>query len=131
MLKEPTLAGGACQHACTTGGTCHMQAHPAALPSTTPPHHPPARLAPTPQPPLRLPDTLIVYAKTAPDRGAHGITAFIIEKGMKVCKLGPVVVLVVVIVVGECGGWGRWWWVVGGWVRLGEWMQDSRMGACV
>mmetsp|Transcript_4969 Transcript_4969/g.10700 ORF Transcript_4969/g.10700 Transcript_4969/m.10700 type:complete len:428 (+) Transcript_4969:178-1461(+) len=27
--------------------------------------------------------TLIVYAKTAPERGAQGITAFIIEKGMK------------------------------------------------
>lgn len=27
--------------------------------------------------------TLIVYAKTAPERGAHGITAFIVEKGMK------------------------------------------------
>lgn len=29
-------------------------------------------------------DTLIVYAKTAPDKGPHGITAFIIEKGMEV-----------------------------------------------
>lgn len=28
--------------------------------------------------------TIIVYAKTAPDKGAHGITAFIVEKGMKV-----------------------------------------------
>jgi isovaleryl-CoA dehydrogenase len=28
--------------------------------------------------------TLIVYAKTSPERGAHGITAFIVEKGMKV-----------------------------------------------
>lgn len=28
--------------------------------------------------------TLIVYAKTQPDAGAHGITAFIIERGMKV-----------------------------------------------
>jgi isovaleryl-CoA dehydrogenase len=27
-------------------------------------------------------DTLIVYAKTAPDQGAAGITAFIVEKGM-------------------------------------------------
>eukprot|EP00878_Enallax_costatus_P003346 GHUV01003554.1.p1 GENE.GHUV01003554.1~~GHUV01003554.1.p1 ORF type:complete len:439 (+),score=84.70 GHUV01003554.1:141-1457(+) len=27
--------------------------------------------------------TVIVYAKTAPDRGPHGITAFIVEKGMK------------------------------------------------
>lgn len=32
--------------------------------------------------------TLIVYAKTAPERGAHGITAFIVEKGMKVGGLG-------------------------------------------
>ena len=29
-------------------------------------------------------DTLVVYAKTQADAGAHGITAFIIEKGMKV-----------------------------------------------
>jgi alkylation response protein AidB-like acyl-CoA dehydrogenase len=28
--------------------------------------------------------TLIVYAKTQPGAGAHGITAFVIEKGMKV-----------------------------------------------
>jgi isovaleryl-CoA dehydrogenase len=28
-------------------------------------------------------DTLVVYAKTAPDAGARGITAFLIEKGMK------------------------------------------------
>lgn len=28
--------------------------------------------------------TLIVYAKTQADAGAHGITAFIIERGMKV-----------------------------------------------
>eukprot|EP00887_Chlorella_sp_A99_P002195 scaffold21.g2195.t1 len=28
-------------------------------------------------------DTLVVYAKTTPEAGAHGITAFIIEKGMK------------------------------------------------
>ena len=28
-------------------------------------------------------ETLIVYAKTDPDAGSHGITAFIIEKGMK------------------------------------------------
>ncbi|MEY4429120.1 MAG: hypothetical protein RLZZ182_1809 [Pseudomonadota bacterium] len=27
-------------------------------------------------------DTLVVYAKTAPDRGARGITAFLIERGM-------------------------------------------------
>ena len=27
-------------------------------------------------------DTLIVYAKTQPDAGPHGITAFLIEKGM-------------------------------------------------
>jgi alkylation response protein AidB-like acyl-CoA dehydrogenase len=32
-----------------------------------------------------------VYAKTAPEKGPHGITAFIVEKGMKVTK----------------GGWGR------------------------
>lgn len=28
-------------------------------------------------------NTLVVYAKSAPDQGAHGITAFLIEKGMK------------------------------------------------
>ncbi|ORX97702.1 acyl-CoA dehydrogenase NM domain-like protein [Basidiobolus meristosporus CBS 931.73] len=28
-------------------------------------------------------DTLVVYAKTNPDAGAHGITAFLIEKGFK------------------------------------------------
>ncbi|KAK9787632.1 hypothetical protein WJX73_009241 [Symbiochloris irregularis] len=28
-------------------------------------------------------NTLIVYAKTQPDKGAHGITAFIVEKGMQ------------------------------------------------
>jgi isovaleryl-CoA dehydrogenase len=28
-------------------------------------------------------DTLVVYAKTKPDAGPHGITAFLIEKGMK------------------------------------------------
>lgn len=29
-------------------------------------------------------DTLVVYARTEQDKGAQGITAFIIEKGMKV-----------------------------------------------
>ena len=36
-------------------------------------------------------DTLIVYAKTEPDQGPHGITAFLIEKGMPVilcCYIG-------------------------------------------
>ncbi|HIF09049.1 MAG TPA: isovaleryl-CoA dehydrogenase, partial [Sneathiellales bacterium] len=28
-------------------------------------------------------DVLVVYAKTDPDAGPHGITAFLIEKGMK------------------------------------------------
>ena len=28
-------------------------------------------------------DTLIVYAKTRPEAGPHGITAFIVEKGMQ------------------------------------------------
>jgi isovaleryl-CoA dehydrogenase len=28
-------------------------------------------------------DTLVVYAKTDPDAGSKGITAFLIEKGMK------------------------------------------------
>ena len=28
-------------------------------------------------------DTLVVYAKTEPEKGSKGITAFIIEKGMK------------------------------------------------
>ncbi len=27
--------------------------------------------------------TVIVYAKTSPEKDAHGITAFIVEKGMK------------------------------------------------
>lgn len=31
--------------------------------------------------------TLVVYAKTQPDKGPHGITAFLIEKGMKVCLM--------------------------------------------
>ena len=31
--------------------------------------------------------TLIVYAKTQPDKGPHGITAFIVEKGMPVSIL--------------------------------------------
>ena len=30
-------------------------------------------------------NTLVVYARTEQDKGPHGITAFIIEKGMKVC----------------------------------------------
>jgi isovaleryl-CoA dehydrogenase len=30
--------------------------------------------------------TLVVYAKTQPDKGPHGITAFLIEKGMKACS---------------------------------------------
>ena len=41
----------------------------------------------TSRPPLVPPphtDTLIVYAKTAPEAGAKGITAFIVEKGMQV-----------------------------------------------
>ncbi len=29
-------------------------------------------------------DTVIVYAKTQPDKGSKGITAFIVEKGMPV-----------------------------------------------
>ncbi len=32
-------------------------------------------------------DTLIVFAKTEPEKGSHGITAFIIERGMKVQSL--------------------------------------------
>ncbi len=31
-------------------------------------------------------DTLVVYAKTQADGGAHGITAFLIEKGMQVAR---------------------------------------------
>ena len=31
-------------------------------------------------------DTLVVYAKTKPDAGPHGITTFLIKKGMKVRK---------------------------------------------
>lgn len=34
-------------------------------------------------------DTLIVYAKTNPEAGPHGISAFIIEKGMAVCVRAP------------------------------------------
>jgi hypothetical protein len=33
-------------------------------------------------------DTLVVYAKTQADGGAHGITAFLIEKGMQVARPG-------------------------------------------
>jgi len=33
-------------------------------------------------------DTLVVYAKTDPERGAAGITAFIVEKGMKGFSVG-------------------------------------------
>lgn len=33
--------------------------------------------------PSKQASTLVVYAKTAPDKGPHGITAFIIEAGMK------------------------------------------------
>lgn len=33
--------------------------------------------------------TLVVYAKTEPDKGPHGITAFIIEKGMKGFSTAP------------------------------------------
>jgi hypothetical protein len=32
-------------------------------------------------------NTLIVYAKTEPEAGAHGITAFIVEKGMNGFRL--------------------------------------------
>jgi len=34
-------------------------------------------------------NTLIVYAKTEPDKGPHGITAFIVEKGMKGFTTAP------------------------------------------
>src|SRR5215212_8817403 len=34
-------------------------------------------------------ETLVVYAKTAPDAGARGITAFLIEKGMKGFSTAP------------------------------------------
>jgi isovaleryl-CoA dehydrogenase len=34
-------------------------------------------------------DTLVVYAKTDPDAGARGITAFIVEKGMKGFSAAP------------------------------------------
>lgn len=34
-------------------------------------------------------DTLVVYAKTDPDAGAKGITAFLIEKGMKGFSVSP------------------------------------------
>ncbi|KAI9138117.1 acyl-CoA dehydrogenase/oxidase [Paraphysoderma sedebokerense] len=34
-------------------------------------------------------DTLVVYAKTEPEKGPHGITAFIVEKGFKGFSTGP------------------------------------------
>ncbi|MBL8557620.1 MAG: isovaleryl-CoA dehydrogenase [Hyphomonadaceae bacterium] len=34
-------------------------------------------------------DTLVVYAKTDPDAGARGITAFLVEKGMKGFSVAP------------------------------------------
>ena len=34
-------------------------------------------------------ETLIVYAKTEPAKGAHGITAFVVEKGMPVRAPAP------------------------------------------
>ncbi len=34
-------------------------------------------------------DTLVVYAKTDPDAGARGITAFLVEKGMKGFSVSP------------------------------------------
>ena len=36
-----------------------------------------------------LADVLVVYAKTAPDRGPHGITAFLVEKTLKGFTTGP------------------------------------------
>jgi isovaleryl-CoA dehydrogenase len=33
-------------------------------------------------------DTLVVYAKTSPEKGSKGITAFIVEKGMKGFRTG-------------------------------------------
>ena len=33
--------------------------------------------------------TLVVYAKTQAEKGPHGITAFLIEKGMKVLHCSP------------------------------------------
>jgi hypothetical protein len=33
-------------------------------------------------------DTLVVYAKTAPEKGSKGITAFIVEKGMPGFRTG-------------------------------------------
>jgi hypothetical protein len=48
-----------------------------------PPRTPEHPLPPATPPPPQA-STIIVYAKTAPDKGAHGITAFIVEKGMKV-----------------------------------------------
>jgi alkylation response protein AidB-like acyl-CoA dehydrogenase len=46
------------------------------LPGARPPRAPPPRGP-------RQASTVIVYAKTAPEKGPHGITAFIVEKGMK------------------------------------------------
>jgi isovaleryl-CoA dehydrogenase len=34
-------------------------------------------------------DTLVVYAKTSPDEGSRGVTAFLIEKGMKGFSVSP------------------------------------------
>ena len=42
---------------------------------------------------------MIVYAKTQPDKGAKGITAFIIEKGMPVRRRLCGVVYVVLLII--------------------------------
>lgn len=55
-----------------------LHAHTSRPTPTARPHLAP--LFPTQHPQA---STVIVYAKTAPERGAHGITAFIVEKGMK------------------------------------------------
>ena len=34
-------------------------------------------------------DTLVVYAKTSPDEGSRGVTAFLVEKGMKGFSVSP------------------------------------------
>lgn len=69
---------------CCPAGSC---------PSTHPPLHPPALVSLPPRLPTARPhgpapqpfqaNVVIVYAKTSPDKGSGGITAFIVEKGMK------------------------------------------------
>lgn len=55
------------------------------LPAPPPKHTPTHTQTPPHFTPVTRPQasTVVVYAKTAPDKGPHGITAFIVEKGTK------------------------------------------------